>query len=108
MKMQLFWTFALTALTLTFPSAAFAQCTDFMRHAYENMGCTAAAVEQICAGQRPQPLTSKDCNDAPPGTGTSCQLSYGACELPNPQPLNGRCTCNSLQFGPVTGVVVNR
>jgi hypothetical protein len=90
------------------PSLALAECSDWNRHAYQVMGWTPAAIEQICAGLRPSPLTSKDCNDAPAGTGSSCQLSFGACELSAPAPLGSKCECNTRQFGPVSGSVVNR
>ena len=100
--------FSIGLLTAMLPDLAHAECSDFTRHAYQSIGCTPAAIEQICAGLRPRPLTSKDCNDAPAGTGTSCQLTFGACELPAPAPLGSKCECNTIQFGPVAGWVVNR
>lgn len=99
--------FALAAL----PSAyAQAQCSDWLRNvALPHLGCSAQAIEQICAGERPVPTTAYCGGSEQPaaGMGDWCQTPVGGCQIGTLATLNQGCQCPS-PAGMVNGWVTRQ
>jgi hypothetical protein len=48
------------------------------------------------------------CSHFFPQQGISCRTNYGQCALQAPAPVDSDCQCNTVQFGAISGKVVNK
>ena len=91
-------------------SEALAACTARERYArLPALGCSPAAIEAICAGQRAMP-SIPDCGGterAPVPMGDRCETWTGGCLLPALAPLASTCECHTMG-GTVYGWVVQQ
>jgi hypothetical protein len=77
---------------------ALAACTERDRQSLlPALGCSQAAIEAICAGQRSMPSTPECGGPEPPPApmGDRCETWTGGCLLPALAPLASTCECQT-------------